>query len=144
MHARSRRLRAVPFITAALVFAAIGAASADDVSGASTLLCASAQATVCTEDGVCDSGPPWSWNIPAFIEIDLDERVLRTTEASRENRRTPIRTVEKEGGVLYLQGVEGGRAFSFVIDEDSGRLAVAVARDGVTVNVFGSCTTAGK
>jgi len=38
--------------------------------------------------------------------------------------------------------MEGGRAFSFVIDEATGLLTVAVARDGLSVSVFGACTDA--
>jgi len=39
-----------------------------------------------------------------------------------------------------LQGVEGGRAFSFVISEATGSLSVAVAtKDGATT-VIGACT----
>jgi hypothetical protein len=49
--------------------------------------------------------------------------------------------VRKDEGLIYLQGVESGRAFSFVIDEDSGRMTVAVSRDGIAVNVFGICTS---
>ena len=32
------------------------------------------------------------------------------------------------------------RAFSFVIEEASGHMTVAIARDGLSVTVFGVCT----
>lgn len=35
-----------------------------------------------------------------------------------------------------------GRAFSFVIDEATGHMTVAVSRDGLSVSVFGACTDA--
>ncbi len=41
-----------------------------------------------------------------------------------------------------LQGIEDGRVFGFVIDEESGVLTVSVARDGISVSVFGACTDA--
>jgi hypothetical protein len=113
---------------------------ADDVSGADFVLCSSAQATLCSADGSCESGPPWNWNIPEFIEIDFKANKLGTTEASGENRTTAIKYVERTDGTIFLQGAEQGRAFSFVIDEKTGMLSVAVARDGVTVSVFGACT----
>jgi hypothetical protein len=90
----------------------------------------------------CEIGSPWDWNIPQFIQVDLAKKVLRTTPASGENRSTPIKSLERSQGSIYLQGMEAGRAFSFVIDEASGDLAVAVARAGVTVAVFGACTPA--
>ena len=43
-------------------------------------------------------------------------------------------------GLIYLQGIEGRRAFSIVVDEESGRMTVAVSRDGISVSVFGACT----
>jgi hypothetical protein len=46
--------------------------------------------------------------------------------------------------MLFLQGIEKGRAFSFEIEEETGYLSVAVAREGLVVAVFGVCTpTAG-
>jgi hypothetical protein len=45
-------------------------------------------------------------------------------------------------GSLCLQGIEGARAFSFVIDESTGSLTASIARDGISVNVFGACTDA--
>lgn len=112
----------------------------DDLTGAEQLLCASVQATVCETEGECESGAPWTWNVPQFIEIDLGERVLRTTEASGEARETPIKNFLIEEGTIFLQGVERGRAFSVVIEESSGSASIAVARSGLTVSVFGACT----
>ena len=131
-------------IAAALVFLAAPAVSADDLTGASGLLCSPAQATVCNPEDGCETAPPWVWNIPSFIKVNLDEKTMSTTEASGENRVTPIANVQRSGGRIFLQGVERGRAFSFVVDEATGMITAAVARDGFTVSVFGACTPAAK
>jgi hypothetical protein len=115
-------------------------ATADDLTGADSLLCSPAQATACSAEEGCETAPPWTWDIPSFIEIELDKKVMRTTAASNENRSTPIPSVQRTGGLIFLQGVERGRAFSFVIEETTGLATVAVARDGFTVSVFGACT----
>jgi len=115
-------------------------ATADDVKDAEAILCSSAEVTVCYSEGDCEGGSPWTWNIPEFIEIDFTKKVLRTTVASGQNRQTPFKNFEREAGQIFLQGVEAGRAFSFVIDEVSGLSSIAVARNGVTVSVFGACT----
>jgi hypothetical protein len=133
--------RQIQYSVVMLMILAIGLpVLADDLTGADRLLCSSVQATVCWPDGDCEIGPPWNWNIPQFIEIDLATKVLSTTKASGENRKTAIHNLEREEGAIFLQGFEQGRAFSFVITEETGRLAVAVARDGITVSVFGACT----
>ena len=113
---------------------------ADNVKDSEVILCTSIQATVCYMDEDCEIGTPWNWNIPQFIEIDFAEKVLRTTKASGENRQTSFKNIEREAGLIFLQGVERGRAFSFAIEEDTGLVSIAVARNGVTVSVFGACT----
>jgi len=123
-----------------LVLLVLGPAHADDLTGANKLVCASMTVAVCWDDGDCELGMPADLNIPQFVEVDLTQKRLSTTKASGENRSTPITTLLREQGQIVLQGFEGGRAFSFVISEETGRLSVAVARDGRTVGVFGACT----
>jgi len=113
---------------------------ADDLRGANQFLCTAVQATKCLEGGDCFVDLPWNLNVPQFIEVNLDAKQLATTKASGENRATPITHLTREGGLIVLQGFENGRAFSFVISEATGRLAVAVATEGKAVAVFGACT----
>ena len=113
---------------------------ADDLTGVDAFLCAAVQAAVCKAEGECASGPPWNWDVPQFVEIDLKKGVLATTEASGEDRSTPIRNQERTEGKIFLQGVQLGRAFSFVINEQTGIASAAIAADGLTVTVFAACT----
>ena len=113
---------------------------ADDLTGEDQILCSSVQATYCLEDGECAIDLPWNLNIPQFIEIDLAAKRLSTTAASGENRSTTIEHLTRMDGTIVLQGFEKGRAFSFVITEATGQLAVAVATEGRVVAVFGACT----
>jgi hypothetical protein len=127
----------------ALAFAVAGlpgSASGDDLTGQDRLLCTAVEVTRCMESGTCTSELPWNLNIPQFMEVDLKAKTFATTKASGENRSSPIRTLVREEGLLVLQGFEAGRAFSFVIHEESGMASVAVARDGLTVSIFGACT----
>jgi hypothetical protein len=117
-----------------------GPTAADSLSGIDQFLCTAVEATVCAVDGECFSGAPWNWNIPQFIEVDLARKQLATTKASGEDRVTPIKYQQREGGIIFLQGVERGRAFSFVITEETGLVTAAVAREGISVGVFGACT----
>jgi hypothetical protein len=116
------------------------ASRGDDLTGQDHILCTAVQATKCTADGDCTSEPPWNLNIPQFLEVNLKDRKVSTTPASGENRATPIKSLERENGLILLQGTEGGRAFSFVIVENTGMASIAVARDALTVSVFGACT----
>jgi len=113
---------------------------ADDLTGAQSFLCTAVQANVSFADGESESGPPWNWNIPQFIQVNLAGMKLTTTKASGENRATEIKNLVRDGGLIVIQGYELGRAFSFVIDEKTGRATVAVAREGRGVTIFGACT----
>ena len=125
-----------------LVMTIIGGSAlrADDLTGATRILCTCVQATRCLEGGDCVIDLPWNLNIPQFIEIDLVSKRLGTTPASGENRATVADTLRREKGKIVLQGLENGRAFSLFIDEASGMLSAAVAADGQAVAVFGACT----
>ena len=117
-----------------------GSAFADSLQGQNRLLCAAVEATLCTGDGVCDSGPAWDFRVPQFIEVDLKGKLLTTTAASGENRSTPIKNLTRDQGLIVLQGVQLDRAFSAVLHEADGRVTFAIASDGIAVNVFGACT----
>ena len=128
------------FAMALLIALAAPLLMADDVTGASKLLCTSVEATSCRDDGDCVTDVPWSFNIPQFIEVDIAGKMLSTTKASDEVRQSPIQSLVRIDGAMVIQGLEQGRAYSFVINNKSGRLSAAVARDGITVTVFGACT----
>jgi hypothetical protein len=125
-----------------MLLLASATALSDSLSGTDRFLCSAVEATVCTADGICESGPPWDWRIPQFLIVDLDRKELSTTEASGENRMTPILNLSREDGHIVLQGTQAGRAFSMVLQEDNGHAAIAIATDGVTISVFGACTPA--
>ena len=128
-------------LAAMLLGCAVSVAVADDLTGAQRFLCAASQATLCSASGECVSGPPWNWDVPQFIEVDLGQKLLSTTKASGENRTTPIANLQRDDGQIVIQGYQNGRAFSFLIDEKTGFATVAVARQDLAVTVFGACTT---
>ncbi len=113
---------------------------ADEVSGTDHFLCAALQATRCTAESECQTASPRTYNIPDFIEIDLVKKQLQTTKASGQNRVTPISNLVREDGQTFIQGMEGGRLFSLVIDEHNGNLTAAMASDGTTLSAFAVCT----
>jgi len=117
-----------------------GLAQADSLEGVDEIVCAAAQVQICIENDTCYSATPFELDIPDFVVIDISKKTVSTTKASNLNRATKFKSVQKADGLIYLQGIEGGRAFSFVIHEASGRMTVAVSRDGMSVSVFGACT----
>ena len=117
-----------------------GLVQADSLEDVDRMVCAAAQVQICIESDTCYSATAAELDVPEFVVIDIRKKVISTTRASNLNRSTSLKSVEKSDGLIYLQGMEGGRAFSFVIDEASGHMTVSVARDGLSVSVFGACT----
>ena len=51
--------------------------------------------------------------MPQFVVIDTKDGKVSTTKASGENRSTPIGKVNRADGLMFFQGIEQSRAFSF-------------------------------
>ena len=124
-----------------LALAAVAPASwADNLTGINRFLCSAGNVTACDEDGECESGPAYLYNIPMFVEIDVAQKRIGTTKGSAENRTTEIKTQRREDGGILLQGYEKGNAFSYVIDEKTGMLSASVTGNGFSVAFFDVCT----
>ena len=119
---------------------AFSIAAAENLEGTDDLLCAAGNAQICFENGECFPVAPWELGIPDFVVIDTKAKSVSTTKASGENRSSPFSSVDRSDGIIHLQGREGHRVFSLVIEEGSGHMTAAVVRDGFSVTVFGVCT----
>ncbi len=113
--------------------------TAENLEGVDEMICFAGQAQICLETGDCYSVTPWELSVPDFVVIDTKNKSISTTKASGLNRATEFTKVEIIDGLIYLQGIESRRAFSFVIHEATGRMTVAISRDGLSVTVFGAC-----
>ena len=128
------------FALAALMTCSV--AQADDVSTADRVLCSVSELMLCVEDGECYPMSVLDLDVPQFIVVDLKKQTIKTTDASADTRESKVANLARENGRTFLQGVEDNRAYSLLIEEDLGRLTGAVARDGITISVFGACTNA--
>ena len=119
-----------------------GAAWADDLTGVSRFVCAAGSVSVCCDDGQCASGKAEELGVPQFIEVDLVQKRVSSTKASKLNRTSSIDNIKRANGQIVLQGLENQRAYSIAIDEKSGWLTAAIAVEdaGCGVTAFGWCT----
>lgn len=122
----------------------VGAVFADDVTGSDSLLCYGLSAARCEPGAACESVEPWRLNIPDFVKLDLRGKRIQTTAASSDQRETPLQTVQRDNGTILIHGVQGGRAFSWLIAETSGEGTLSVAGDGLGLTVFTVCTPVDK
>jgi hypothetical protein len=120
---------------------AFAAARADNLAGSDRFICSTSRASACCDDGECASGSATELNIPQFIEVDMAAKRVSSTKASGNYRSSSVANAKRENGLILLQGMENGRAFSILINEKTGDLSAAVAGTyGCGVTAFGSCT----
>ena len=130
------------FATASVVLLAFAPALAENISDSDRIVCSPADVKLCFENGECFDTNPWEVDMPEFVIIDIRKKTISTTRVSGQDRKTTFSALTKTDDLLVMQGIEDDRAFSFVIEQQTGILTAAVARDGVSISVFGACTDA--
>lgn len=129
-------------IPAIVALMACSAVQADNVAGEDRILCSTSTVMLCVEDGKCFPISILDLDVPQFLIIDTKKKMIATTKASGEKRESPVANLSRHSGRIFLQGVENNRAYSILIEEEPGRFSAAIARDGITLSVFGACTDA--
>ena len=105
---------------------------------ASVCLCGLFTVAECGDSGDCQRRTAASVELPAFIKIDVPQKRLVAADESKES--TPIEHVKHLEGRLVLQGGEGGRGWSAVVNEETGQLSATVVDENVAFVVCGACT----
>lgn len=75
-------------------------------------------------------------DLPPVIRVDFAEKQIETEGG---DLRSPITTVETSDADLLLQGYEGSRGWTLVIERATGALSVAIADSEGAFVVTGAC-----
>lgn len=135
-------------VVAALFALCLGAlpAGADDLGGAKTLLCSVRSVSECSQEGPCTGVTPESVSLPLFLKIDLAGKSVMPAKPTEGSRRSEIKSVDRIGGRLILQGSDGGpeeekrsMGWTASISEETGKLVLSVAGTDVGFVIFGAC-----
>jgi hypothetical protein len=111
--------------------------------GSVPLLCAALTVQECGNDsGECHPRRAEEVNIPPFVKIDVSQKTIASTGA--ESRQAAIQRLEHADGRLVMQGGQGGRSWSMVIGEETGKMSASVVDDEVGFVIFGACTSLAK
>ena len=113
---------------------------ADDFDGSKPLICAVLNAVACPRNEQVETGDAESVNLPQFFHLDFDKKRITGKGTDGEVRETKIESVTHADGKLILQGIQKGKAWSAVIDEESGNTVIVAADNAIGIVVFGSCT----
>jgi hypothetical protein len=111
--------------------------------GSVPFLCAALTIQECgNNSGECHPRRADEVNIPPFVKIDVSQKTIASTGA--ESRQAAIQRLEHADGRLVMQGGQGGRSWSMVIGEETGKMSASVVDDEVGFVIFGACTSLAK
>ena len=120
---------------AALVLAP-AATRAASIDGSKPLVCDLVEAAQCDGAAKCTDVTPEQIDLPGPVHVDFAGKRLHSADAQRSS---PIASVEPQDAQLLLQGSDGGRGWTMVIDRTSGHLSATVTDvEGVFV-LAGAC-----
>ena len=106
--------------------------------GSVPFLCGLMTILECDDTGECQRRAAASVNLPQFVKVDAQQQKLLAADESGDS--TPIERVERLDGRLLIQGGEGGRGWSAVVNEETGKLSATVVDETVAFIIFGACT----
>ena len=116
----------------------VAAAAKLDISR--NLICATIDVVGCVEGGDCLKGHAKDFDLPQFVVVDAEKKLVRATDETGHKEISPVKNLENSGNELILQGVENGKGWSIVINQENGEMAATVAGKDVSFMVFGVCT----
>lgn len=114
------------------------AAAQGKFDGSVPLLCAPIEIIECGAEGDCVTATAEAVNIPQFFRINVKKKMVSATAGSE--RKVVIKDLEHNNGNMIIHGGQGGRGWTMVISEESGKLSASVAGDQFGFLVFGACT----
>jgi len=112
---------------------------AQNFNGSKPFICAMTDASQCTPDGNCARVPISVANIPQFVTVDVQQRLVSAGDGSGGTRTSKIGQVEHPPELLRLSGADGDAGWIATIEESSGKLTLAVLGDQDGYIIFGAC-----
>ena len=106
--------------------------------GSVPLLCAPIEVIECGVQGDCHRGTAESVDIPQFLKINFEEKMISAVDES--GKKAVIKNLEHVNGNIIMQGVQRGRGWSMVISEETGKMSASVSDDQAGFVLFGACT----
>jgi hypothetical protein len=111
-------------------------APAAPLDGSAPMLCALSSVFECTRKGDCERSSAEEAGIPAFIRVNVPQRVLSSLDGGRTS---PIVNIQRSNGRLMIQGMQNERVWGAVIDEESGRMSATAGEAEGAFVLVGNC-----
>jgi hypothetical protein len=115
-------------------------AMAEGMDGSRDIVCAVSDIVGCADSGACVEGSAKDFELPQFMILDADKKVVRASYESGQKAVSPVKNLERSQNHLLLQGVENGRGWNIAIDTRSGNMSASAVGEAVSFLAFGACT----
>lgn len=102
-------------------------------------ICAVEQVIACEPFAPCERGLPSAVNMPALIQLDIENKTVISRTTTGGDRSSAISLVEEVDDGYLITGIDEGNGWSMRISADTGRFTLASAHDGVAFTGFGVC-----
>ena len=121
--------------------------TAGDYDGSKQLYCAIIDGVQCFPGGECQAVETADVNLPDFLVLNFKKKIITTTNKQCGERSSKIESKKVVDGKLMVQGAEDGVeglqdgvAWSFAINESTGKMVLTESGEGVGFVFFGACT----
>jgi len=109
--------------------------------GSSPLLCVPIEVMECGANEGCFETTAEFVNIPQFIRIDFQKKTASGTLTDGAVREVGIERMERENGMIVIQGGQQGRGWSATVGEETGKMTLTASGDRFGFIIFGVCTS---
>jgi hypothetical protein len=115
-------------------------ARAADFDGTKPFVCSLIHVVVCDRTGEVEKETAEGINLPQFFSIEVGKKMVTAKTSPDEGRQSPIDTVRHENGTLILEGVQLGKPWHAVINEETGKATITSTTESTAFVVFAACT----
>ena len=123
-------------LAAAALALAPATARAAGIDGTKPLVCDLVDAAQCDGAATCTGVTPAEIDLPGPVHVDFAGKRLHSAD---DQRSSPIVSMEAQETQLLLQGHDGGRAWTMVIDRASGHLSATLTDVEDVFVLAGAC-----
>ena len=103
------------------------------------MVCAAIETYDCGFGEDCARGSASDVNLPIFLGIDFEKKMITGTMDDGSVRTTEIQRMEQLAGGIIIQGVQDGLGFSLSYNMSTKKITGAVSGDQVGFVIFGAC-----
>ena len=115
-------------------------ARAADFDGSKPFICSVIRVVVCPREGEVEKETAESVNLAQFLFVDVQKKIVTGKGPSGDTRQTTIENIRHDNGTMILEGVQLGKAWHAVINEQTGKTTLTGATEDVAFVVFAACT----